>query len=187
MDTVLYHTILVYKTKGQYPANISKAEKNEVRRKASKFVVEDSSVEDVVAEEAVSDEVKRLDEIMDIVHNNVTKQQEKTMKKQGAAKPGFKIGYKICYDMCQRWYHHECVQRPPVDEQYLCLACKKFIPRLSVNLRDLVGPHPSRCPPEPGGDVTQTEAVGVDGRRRTEPERSAAVPEPIRWNLAVRP
>ena len=40
MDTVLYHTILDYKTKGQYPANISKAEKNEVRRKTSKFVVE---------------------------------------------------------------------------------------------------------------------------------------------------
>ena len=40
MDTVLYQTILIYKTKGQYPANISKAEKNEVRRKASKFVVE---------------------------------------------------------------------------------------------------------------------------------------------------
>lgn len=40
MDTVLYDTILDYKTKGQYPANITKAEKNEVRRKASKFVVE---------------------------------------------------------------------------------------------------------------------------------------------------
>ncbi|XP_067455567.1 uncharacterized protein [Thunnus thynnus] len=32
----------------------------------------------------------------------------------------------ICCDVCQRWYHHECVQRSPVDEQHLCPACKSF-------------------------------------------------------------
>ncbi|KAI9517183.1 hypothetical protein NQZ68_008439 [Dissostichus eleginoides] len=29
----------------------------------------------------------------------------------------------ICCDICQRWYHHQCVQRPPVDQQYLCPGC----------------------------------------------------------------
>lgn len=50
-----------------------------------------------MAEEAVSDDIKRLDDIKDIVHDNVTKQQERTMKKmkQGAAKPGLKIGDKV--------------------------------------------------------------------------------------------
>ena len=50
-----------------------------------------------MAEEAVSEDIKRLDEIKDFVHDNVTKQQERTMKgmKQGAPKPGFKIGDKV--------------------------------------------------------------------------------------------
>ncbi|XP_034088666.1 PHD finger protein Alfin1-like [Gymnodraco acuticeps] len=29
----------------------------------------------------------------------------------------------ICCDICQRWYHHQCVQRPPVDKPYLCPGC----------------------------------------------------------------
>ncbi|KAK5908283.1 hypothetical protein CgunFtcFv8_016355 [Champsocephalus gunnari] len=29
----------------------------------------------------------------------------------------------ICCDICQRWYHHQCVQRPPVDQPYLCPGC----------------------------------------------------------------
>ena len=40
MDPVLYRTILDYKTECIYPPNITKKEKNEVRRKASKYVVE---------------------------------------------------------------------------------------------------------------------------------------------------
>ncbi|KAA0719615.1 hypothetical protein E1301_Tti023304 [Triplophysa tibetana] len=40
MDPVLYQIILDYKTKGQYSPNISKKDKNEIRRKASKYVLE---------------------------------------------------------------------------------------------------------------------------------------------------
>ncbi len=29
----------------------------------------------------------------------------------------------ISCDGCQGWYHHECVLRPPVHEEYLCPAC----------------------------------------------------------------
>ncbi|XP_046885272.1 PHD finger protein ALFIN-LIKE 6-like [Hypomesus transpacificus] len=29
----------------------------------------------------------------------------------------------ICCDICGRWYHHECVQRPTLEEDYWCLAC----------------------------------------------------------------
>ncbi|XP_034058266.1 uncharacterized protein LOC117537228 isoform X1 [Gymnodraco acuticeps] len=29
----------------------------------------------------------------------------------------------ICCDICQQWYHHQCVQRPPVDQPYLCPGC----------------------------------------------------------------
>ncbi|CAK6970687.1 Hypothetical predicted protein [Scomber scombrus] len=51
-------------------------------------------------------------------------------------------------------------------------STSRYIVRLSVNSRDLVGPHGSRCPPGKGRAATQTEAVGVDGQHRTEPERS---------------
>ncbi|XP_076864790.1 uncharacterized protein LOC143516822 [Brachyhypopomus gauderio] len=30
----------------------------------------------------------------------------------------------ICCDNCERWYHHDCVQKPPVDKDYTCPACK---------------------------------------------------------------
>ncbi|XP_057182681.1 uncharacterized protein LOC130549480 [Triplophysa rosa] len=30
----------------------------------------------------------------------------------------------VCCDGCERWYHHDCVQSPPVDVVYLCPACQ---------------------------------------------------------------
>ena len=57
----------------------------------------DSSVEDVVGEEAVSEDIKRLDLIKDILHENIMKQQESTKRsmKEGAAKPALKVGDKV--------------------------------------------------------------------------------------------
>ncbi len=40
LDPVLYQTILDYKTEGRYLPYITKKEKNEFRRKASKFTLE---------------------------------------------------------------------------------------------------------------------------------------------------
>lgn len=53
----------------------------------------DSSLEAVVAEEAVSEVIKCLDEIKVIIPGNVTKQQERTSTrmKQGAPKPVLKV------------------------------------------------------------------------------------------------
>lgn len=57
----------------------------------------DSTVEVVVAEEAVSEDIKRLDQIKDIVHGNITKQQERTSRrmKHGAPKSALKIGDQV--------------------------------------------------------------------------------------------
>lgn len=40
MDPTLYQSILDYKSEGRYLPNITKKEKNEVRRKATKFILE---------------------------------------------------------------------------------------------------------------------------------------------------
>lgn len=50
-----------------------------------------------MAQKAVSEEMKRLDHIKDIIHGNATKQQESTLMqmKQGAPKPALKIVYKV--------------------------------------------------------------------------------------------
>ncbi|KAA0722261.1 hypothetical protein E1301_Tti014473 [Triplophysa tibetana] len=54
----------------------------------------DSSIEVVVAEEAVSEDIRRLDEIKDIVQGNITIQQESTRRrmKHSTPKPALKIG-----------------------------------------------------------------------------------------------
>ena len=51
----------------------------------------------MVAEEAVSEDIKRLDDIKDILQGNISKQQEKIRRrmKHGAAKPALKIGDKV--------------------------------------------------------------------------------------------
>ena len=51
----------------------------------------------MVAEEAVSEDIKRLDDIKDILQGNISKQQEKIRRrmKHGAAKPALKVGDKV--------------------------------------------------------------------------------------------
>ena len=57
----------------------------------------------------------------------------------------------------------------------ICIeSTSRYIVQLSVTSGDLVGPHSSRCPLEPGGAATQTEAVDID--RRWERSRNAALP-----------
>ncbi|KAJ8349420.1 hypothetical protein SKAU_G00245500 [Synaphobranchus kaupii] len=29
----------------------------------------------------------------------------------------------VCCEICGRWFHYQCVQRPPLDEDYFCPAC----------------------------------------------------------------
>ncbi|KAF3833200.1 hypothetical protein F7725_026865, partial [Dissostichus mawsoni] len=54
----------------------------------------DSSVEDVVAEEKVSQGVKNLEEIKDILHGNIAKQEKSTRERlrQGIPKCHFRVG-----------------------------------------------------------------------------------------------
>ncbi|KAL6471810.1 hypothetical protein MHYP_G00204600 [Metynnis hypsauchen] len=38
------------------------------------------------------------------------------------------LAVKVCCDICQRWFHHDCVQKPPLDIEYLCPACGGVTP-----------------------------------------------------------
>ncbi|KAG7473982.1 hypothetical protein MATL_G00101600 [Megalops atlanticus] len=29
----------------------------------------------------------------------------------------------ICCELCDRWFNHSCVQRPPMDKEFRCPAC----------------------------------------------------------------
>ncbi|KAL3047982.1 hypothetical protein OYC64_022027 [Pagothenia borchgrevinki] len=57
----------------------------------------DSSVEDVVAEEKVSQGVKNLEEIKDILHGNIAKQEKSTRERlrQGIPKCHFRVGDQV--------------------------------------------------------------------------------------------
>ncbi|KAJ8380364.1 hypothetical protein SKAU_G00011420 [Synaphobranchus kaupii] len=57
----------------------------------------DNSVETVVGEESVSEDIERLDKIKAVVQDNVRKVQESTRRrlKSGAPKPDFKVGDKV--------------------------------------------------------------------------------------------
>ncbi|CAJ1087234.1 uncharacterized protein LOC121641551 [Xyrichtys novacula] len=136
MDPSLYKAILDHKTKGLYSAGIAKSDKNEIRRKAAQYEVEeyeisvtkmlpadgklvhvkcglqvsvcivcqagqqmvkkeveytpiklDSSVEAVVGEEALSEDIERLEGVRAIVQRNVEKQQEKTRRRLQSGAP----------------------------------------------------------------------------------------------------
>ncbi|KAJ8369218.1 hypothetical protein SKAU_G00092460 [Synaphobranchus kaupii] len=57
----------------------------------------DNSVETVVGEESVSEDIERLDQIKAVVQDNVRKVQESTRRrlKSGAPKPDFKVGDQV--------------------------------------------------------------------------------------------
>ncbi|KAI4801220.1 hypothetical protein KUCAC02_000144, partial [Chaenocephalus aceratus] len=117
----------------------------------------DSSVEDVVAEEKVSQGIKNLEEIKDILHGNISKQEKSTREglTKGIPKCHFRVGDQVInadLTLIVRTFNQRNDGQAAVIDSYAMTAIWKHTSG-RIRVDPMAHSHRGNCDREPSLDV----------------------------------